>query len=382
MMRTSLRALAVAALLVASARTATADAPATPVFSVVSEGGPLGNAFAVSPDGSKLAYTQLTQAPDGSVLSTVKVIALPAGAPLGTLPARPVTIDALAWATPDRLLVTERSGDGLVAHLATLAGGLGHASVGPADHITLSEVEGTPAVITTRATHAGAATEHAAAAFAVDDLHALRDGKVEERDGSIDRPDAAVSPLWWTGAFRTVVGRRPGRYDAKQDIRLPEQLVQVDVLLGHDASEPVPYVGFSRLTEESRLRPGASVFLFRDRAQFRLARGTRTFRMALRKPTSAYDVGSSHAQIIDGGEVLCSVTSTLRKGAPDLIEVYRVDTTTGAVQEVLAADGQRRFVRWHAARKRIAMLHKLRKDDPGGPTLDVYDLPAVGAPRP
>ncbi len=356
-----------------SVRAAHAEGDPAPIATVTASKGFLANAFAINSMGTKLAYVQVE---DKRVAPrTLKIASLPGGTEEATLAAVPMP-KQLHWVSPDRVLLIEAVGKRHRAWSIPIAGPMPQTSIGPFDQISLIDVAGTPTIITYTRTKLPKITTHGVASFAADDLRPLKTAVVTEASGRVDHPDGMIWPLWWADGWSTLVGRRAGPYDKAENIRLPHQLVRFDVLAGSVTASELPIDGaFARVTAEHRVRSGQNTFVFLRNNVFKLVVGGNARPVTVARPASAYYLGSLHDQMIGKTELLFSLTSRRRPKDPDGIEFYVVDVTAGEPTKRLILSGKRKFVEWHAAGSRIALLRK-RQGAPGGPSIDIHDLPS------
>ncbi|MBA3452254.1 MAG: hypothetical protein H0T42_04040 [Deltaproteobacteria bacterium] len=357
-----------------SSRAAHAEPDPTPTATVTASDGFLANAFAINSMGTKLAYVQVEINHLAPRTITLKIASLPGATEVATLTAVPMP-EQLHWVSPDRLLLIEAVGKQQRAWSIPIAGPIPQTSIGPFDHISLSDVAGTPTIITYTRTKLPKVTTHGVASYAADDLRPLKSAALIEASGRVDHPDGKIWPLWWADGWSTLVGRRAGPYDKAENIRLPHQLVRLDVLAGSMATSELPIDGaFARLTAEQRAHPGQSAFVFRRGNVFQLVAGGNARPVTVARPASAYYLASLHNQVLGGTKLLFSITSQRRSKDPDGVEFYVADLTAGQPTKLLILPGKRKFVEWHAAGGRVAVLRK-RQGAPGGPSIDIHDLP-------
>lgn len=357
-----------------SVRAAHAEPDPAPTATVTASKGFLANAFAINSMGTKLAYVQVETNRLAPRTITLKIASLPGGTDEATLPAVPMP-QQLHWVSPDRVLLIEAVGRQQRAWSIPVAGPMPQTSIGPFDHISLIDVAGTPTIVTYTRTKLPKVTTHGVASFAADDLRPLKTAVLTEASGRVDHPDGKIWPLWWSDGWSALVGRRAGPYDKAENIRLPHQLVRLDVLAGSVTASELPIDGaFARVTAEHRVRSGQGTFVFRRNNVFTLVVEGNARPLTVARPASAYYAGSLHDQMIGGTKLLFSTTSRRRPKDPDGIEFYVVDVTAGQPTKLMVLPGKRKFVEWDAAGGRIAVLRK-RQGAPGGPSIDIHDLP-------
>jgi len=344
-----------------------ARADATPALTVAAPDGLIGSAFAVNADGSKLAYVLVSS---GAHTATLKVVTIPAGKEAASLDGVPVP-ERLFWVGADRVLVVEATGGQERAWSIPIAGPVPATGLGPVDRVAVTVAAGAPTIVTYTAASKGSPV-HEVAAYGPDDLHVVKTVTLAETGGRIDHPDGKIIPLWWADGGATLVGRRPGAYDPVKDIRLPHVLVRLDVLAGSVTTSALPVAGFARVTAEHRKRAGQGAFVYRRGGEVRLVSGADTRVLALARAPDDYYDGSFHSQLV-GDKLVFSATSRRHPKDPDRVEIYRVDLAAGEPTQILAVPAKQRFVHWHVAGGRLAIL-RARQGALGGPSIDVHDL--------
>ncbi len=370
-----MRALAVVAgllIIVATALPVEAADIATPVLSVTESSGELADAFAVSPDGTRLAYVQLAPAAGGRRVGTLKVVEIPSGTEQASVTGVPIP-QTVTWVGADRIVVMEAVGKRQRVWSIPTAGPAPAAGIGPFDHAAVRELAGVPSIVAYTRTTRQHDVNHQVASFSPLDLHPLRNVTLTEVNGRIDHPDGKLRPLWWSDGWSVLVGRRPGAYDPVKDIRLPEQLVRLDALAGTVVVEPLGVDGFARITAEHRVRQGDNAFVFFRDGKIKLVAGGSMRTIDLARRAGDYYRGSIHDQPTVAGKLLFSATSRRKAKDPDGVELYTVALSAGDPTQVLVVPGLQKFVSWQAAGGRIGVLHK-RQGRTRGPSIDVYDL--------
>lgn len=360
-----------------SANRAAADDPGGPVFAqpilTVSESDSrvAVSSLALSPDGARLAYIAVARKAIPKP-GSLRVISLPGGAQEAVIPEAPHDVDGLHWVARDHVVLFERVGRRVRVHSAPIAGPMLATQIGPVDRAAVVTEGGSTRVVTYAKARRGGVVEHEIVAYEPTTLKEIQRTRLVERK-VIDHPDGRITPLWWERGSTVLVGRRVGPYDEAKDIRLPHQLVRLDVFGNTVDVAELPVEDFARVSAEHRVRPGSRAFVFVHRKAFKLV--TETMRaIVLARAPNAYYAGSLHHQDLPDGRLLFSATSKRARKDPSGVELYVVDLASGEPKQLLVADARRSLVEWHASGERLALLRK-RLHARTAPAIDVYALP-------
>ncbi|MCS6915656.1 MAG: hypothetical protein RMK29_12605 [Myxococcales bacterium] len=365
--------------------------PLQPVATLRPARGFIDDAFLLSPDGDTL-YFVVT---DGATFAELRAAAWAGqGAPSDRLIADglPVTTTGLLLLSGDRILVVASDPEGgrKTGHVYALSKPApGAVRVGPATDIVLSTVRGAPALMVVTIPDGGQG-EHRFQAIDAATLRTLADRRYRSEVGGLRAGAALVRPLFWIDHYQTLVGKLPGDYDRKNDIRQPDRLALLETLSGRIRST-LPIQDPAGLAEGAQLfagHPGQSLFVAHDPEGGRLelvrfADG-QVIRRVLRmpRPLSFYDPATLRYQALGADRLLVSLTVDpvheaavrQRRRDADIIDLCLVDVQDAAVRCVGEIPGKERPTNWTAVPGTLALLRKHRGFSRGGTELEVYRL--------
>jgi len=365
-----------------------------PVYAAKGESAFIDDGFALSPGGDRLAYVRT----NGADVMQVEVVSLPAGKTDATFSIAQFT------KTPERLVFTP-DGKHLVvlskapedekreAQTYDLVGKPVGKKIGPAQQITVSSVEGKPAVVTFSDRDKEGVHTYEVAAFSPDGGKALGKKTLAADKTGLMREKAAgpdgFKVIYWYDDFLHLVGQKKGEYDKKNDVRRPDRAMVWDVFKGkpleeHEIGDVMEWVreqkdrvrhphtaAFAQYSED--LKTLELITPDGKRRTLELARMLYKY-----EPKTLLQQPGPEANRLYLSLTVDPVNweAVQHKHAEaDIFDLYVVDTQSGKPQRVLTGLlAGKRALAWTAAGGRVAILHKHKGFDRGGLELEVYDL--------
>ena len=382
-MRTSLaRCLTLTALSALPTLAHAADAP-QPLATYKTESGFIDDAYTVRDDGKAVAYVT-TDGASGAQLHLVEI----GGKENGTA-AVSTHVSAIHWLGPERVLVVARDPDKqtVTAQVFGPTGAGKEKPLGPATDITVTTIDGKPAVVSyTRVEKK--TLEHTLAAVDRDTWKPLGKKLVlrEDAEGRVPNKAGAYKILWWRDGYTVAAVQQAGDFDKAKDMRRPERFARLDVWKNQivDAKEIEDVLGFAKVALEHKQHDNAPSFVYvsEDRKQLLYVDALSEVELKLPKPLNLYNLDAVQHQILDENRLIVAASIdpqnppavARKKSDVDDLEVYSFDRKSHTATLALQLPGESRPTSFHTAGGRIAILRKSKGFDRGGVALQIYEL--------
>jgi hypothetical protein len=355
-------------------------APAAIVHFDTGGSGFIDDAYALRDDGKAIAYITT----DGATAATLHLAEVGgqnvavAGAPTDAL--------ALAWLSPERVLVVRGRDGTSTAQAFTAAGADKGKPIGPFNKFAFATIDG-KRVLVTYTKSEKKTVEYALAAYAIDTLKPLKKHTWrEDAEGQIKVPPSSVKLLWWADGFTVLAALRAGEFDKTRDMRRPDRYTRLDAFGGKVIleDEVKDVLGFAQISLLRRDQPNLPVIVHYsdDRKKLLVVDGINEGELTLPGPLWRYDFNSLRWQLIDDKRVALSLTVdpvnpdavNRKKADADDIDLYVFDRQTRTPALALKLPGQGRPSSWQVAANRLLLLRKDKGFDRGGVAIELYDL--------
>ncbi len=217
---------------------------------------------------------------------------------------------------------------------------------------------------------------------------------VATKAGELRKPPFVITG--WQDGYSQIAGQRPGGYDAKKDVRQPDEAAILDALRGEFSwsAGNGDLFGWAALGELRRKHENRSLFavLAEDGSNFDFADGQgRRFPIKLPVPLQMYDARSLQDQEdTAAGTVYFSLALdplnpealARRKADRPLLDVYAAWVPAGTSREgalptitrLVRATLDDRPVSWVASSRFVVLLRKYKNFSRGGNELEIYAL--------
>ncbi len=346
------------------------------------------DAFAIRSDGKAIAY--LTT--DGASQATLHLAEF--GGAQTEVPNLPVTVSALHWLGPDRLLIVSRSADGQsVSGQVFTAKGPTKDKIAAVRSIALATVANKPAVVTF-ARNEKRGVDYVFTAIDRATWKPLAKKTFHgDAEGRITQP-GPFKPLWWYDGYTMGAVLKAGEFDKARDMRRPDRFARFDVFAGRvlDEHEIEDVLAFAQVGALHAAHPDEESFaLFsEDHRKLLLVDGLEQHELTVARPLMLYDAETLAYHPADPEGLAVSLTIDpvnpaalkRKKSDPDDIDLYVVDRRAHAATLRLRLAGQGRPSAWQIVGGRVGLLRKSKGFDRGGVALEVYDLPAAPSSAP
>ena len=344
--------------------------------------------FAVSADGSRLAWITT----DGATKAQLHLGSVGNRRGDKTFNYGSITPERLEFLDADRVIVVERNPETRVVHAEVFGPTGGHGKFGPVSDIGLGTVGGVPAIVTwLKATTPNRGTTHTFSAYRRDNLKPLAKRVLSENpDGHIPFAGSLYKPLYFLNGFATLVGQKEGGYDKAHDIRRPDVAARTDLFAGKllQEKEIKDVVSFAEFTNVRKKHINETNFVrfSDDRSALELIDDSDTVTpLSLPRPLGKYDPETLAYRPDADGNLTISLTVDpvnaeavkAQKADKDWLDIYHVDVKSKAVTGVARIDGEKRPTGWYLAGARLALLRKHKGFGRGGPDLFLYELPVA-----
>lgn len=350
------------------------------------------DAYAFDGSGGRLAIVRA----DASALAEVQILDLTqAGAVLAKLDVSAATtwVTSIAFVEGgNQVFFTGKTADEarVTGYLYDLTGKQ-RRKFGPATDVTLTEVNGTPAVAVYNQIAKKNGTVHEVALFK------LADGKpigkkrslVADATGFVKALDLRV--LYFRNGYTQLIGQQKGNYDKIKDQRLNDNEALYDVAEGKVLrAQPIgDLVAYARLLALKQKGAGKAVFAVvgDDGRGLDVVAGEKVTRIETTLAFDHYDPKSLQQQVGRDGKLYFTLTIDpvnadavkAKKADPVHIDLYVFDPASGKVERLARLPQNDREYTWTVAGGRWAVLRKHKGYGRGGPDLEIYDL-VGGAP--
>lgn len=341
--------------------------------------------FAISEDGTRVAYVTT----DGATKSSVHITTIGDTASAKEFPWPTYTAEHVFFLDNDRVLAIDRNpATGFARGEVFGPKGAAKEKFGPATDITVTDVAGTPAIVTYMKTSGAKGDTHTLTAYRRDTLKQL--GKkvfAEGADGRVKLASGLYKPSYFEDGYAEMVARKEGAYDKAKDIRRPDLEAHLEVFpdkvqLEREIGDVVKFEQFVKVR-----KPYAA-----DRSFVRYAEDVRVYQLVDQddvtsevkwaQPIHKYDYKTLAYQPSgrDGLTVGIKVDPQnpdavkAQKSVEDWLELYHLDVKTRALTELVRIDGQKRGTGWALGGNRVAILRKHKGFGRGGADLEVFEF--------
>ncbi len=359
-----------------------------PLSTVHPEQGFVEDAYAFDGSGGRLALVRA----DASAYAELEIIDLAqGGASLAKFDISPATtwVTSVAFVLDgNQIFFTGKTADearvtGFVYDLA----GKQKRKFGPATDVTLTDVNGTPAVAVYNAIARKDGVTHEVSLFRLADGKPLSKKRVlkADVDGFVKPLDLRI--LYFKNGYAQIVGIKKGAYDKLKDQRLNDNEALYDVNEGKvlRATPIGDLVAYSKLLKLRQLSPNRAVFAVvgdDGRGVDVLTAEDKIVRLETTLSFEHYDPKSLQQQLGRDGKLYFSLTIdpvnppavAAKKADPVHIDLYVFDPATSKTERLARLPQNERDFTWAVAGGRWAVLRKHKGYGRGGPDLELYDL--------